>query len=194
VVTTFGALTNAFPYFWFALVVVYFLSYLLNWFPLSGAYEMGAAPHLSGSFILDVLHHGILPAFTIIIGSMGAWALGMRNNMINTLGEDYVLLATAKGLRSGWVAAMYVARNAILPNLTGFAMALGFVVGGSLLTEMVFQYPGIGFLLYNAVINEDFPLMQGIFLIIVLGVIIANFLADLAYVLVDPRVRREGAS
>jgi peptide/nickel transport system permease protein len=100
VVTTFGALTNAFPYFWFALVVVYFLSYLLNWFPLSGAYEMGAAPHLSGSFVLDVLHHGILPAFTIIIGSMGAWALGMRNNMINTLGEDYVLLATAKGVRA----------------------------------------------------------------------------------------------
>src|SRR5262249_41371759 len=153
----------------------------------SGAYEMGTTPILSGHFILDVLHHGVLPACTIVIGSMGGWALGMRNNMISTLGEDYVLLASAKGLRSGWIATMYVARNAILPSITGFAMALGFVVGGSLLTEMVFQYPGIGFLLYNAVLNEDFPLMQGIFLIIVLGVILANFAADLAYVLVDPR-------
>lgn len=191
-VTTISALTNAFPYFWFALVAVYFLSYIHNWFPLSGAYELGSTPTLTGTFILDVIHHGILPALTIVISSMGGWLLGMRNNMINTLGEDYVLLASAKGLKSYWIASMYVARNAILPNITGFAMALGFVVAGSLLTEVVFAYPGIGYALYNAVINDDFPLMQGIFLIIVLCVIVANFAADLLYVLVDPRVRRGG--
>ncbi len=194
VVTSISAFTNAFPYFWFALAAVYFLSYLHNWFPLTGAYEIGSTPTFSGAFILDVIRHGILPALTIVISSMGGWLLGMRNNMINTLGEDYVLLASAKGLKSHWIASMYVARNAILPNITGFAMALGFVVAGSLLTEVVFAYPGIGYAMYNAVINEDFPLMQGIFLIIVLCVIVANFVADLLYVLIDPRVRRGGES
>ncbi len=190
IVTSLSAFTNAFPYFWFALVAVYFLSFIHNWFPLTGAYAIGTSPTFSIGFILDVIHHGFLPALTIVISSMGGWLLGMRNNMINTLGEDYVLLATAKGLKNRWVAGMYVARNAILPNITGFAMALGFVVAGSLLTEVVFAYPGIGYALYNAVINEDYPLMQGIFLIIVLCVIVANFAADLLYVLVDPRVRR----
>jgi len=191
-ITSLSAFTNAFPYFWLALVAVYFLSYIHNWFPLTGAYGLGNTPEFSMPFILDVLHHGILPALTIVVSSMGGWLLGMRNNMINTLGEDYVLLASAKGLKSHWIASMYVGRNAILPNITGFAIALGFVVAGSLLTEVVFAYPGVGYALYNAVINEDLPLMQGIFLIIVLCVIVANFVADLLYVLVDPRVRRGG--
>ncbi len=191
-VTSVSTFTSAFPYFWVALAGVYFLSFVLHWFPLTGAYSSDLTPQFNGPFIVNALYHGILPAVTIVISSVGGWLLGMRNNMISTLREDYVLLANAKGLKNSWVATMYVARNAILPNITGFAIALGFVVGGSLLTEIVFAYPGIGYLLYNAVINEDYPLMQGIFLIIVVCVILANFIADLVYVLIDPRIRRAG--
>ncbi len=190
VLTTASSFTSTFPYFWFALALIYGLSFILHWFPLSGAYSGSAVPRPTLGFAWDVVRHGILPAVTIVVSSVGGWLLSMRNNMINTLNEDYVLLAQAKGLRERWIAWMYVARNALLPNLTGFAMAIGFVVSGSLLTEIVFAYPGIGYLLYNAVINEDFPLMQGIFLIIVVCVVLANFVADLAYVLFDPRVRR----
>lgn len=192
--TTVASFTSTFPYFWFALVALYFLSFIFHWFPLSGAYGELTSPSLSLSFLVDAAYHGVLPGLTIVVASIGGWLLGMRNNMINTLNEDYVLLAQAKGLRPGWVSYMYVARNALLPNITGFAIALGFVVGGSLLTEIVFAYPGIGYLLYNAVINEDYPLMQALFLIIVVCVVIANFIADLVYVLIDPRVRREGAA
>ncbi len=192
--TTIASFTNTFPYFWFGLVALYFLAFVFKWFPLAGAYTQMAVPNLSLSFLLDAAYHGILPGLTIVVASIGGWLLGMRNNMINTLGEDYVLLAQAKGLSEGWVSYMYVARNALLPNITGFAIALGFVVGGSLLTEIVFSYPGVGYLLYNAVINEDYPLMQALFLVIVVCVVLANFVADLVYVLFDPRVRREGAS
>lgn len=189
ILTSVAAFTGAFPYFWFALAAVYVLGFILGWFPLSGGYQVGAIPHFSFGFVLDVIHHAILPAVTIVVSSIGGWLIGMRNNMINTLGEDYVLLARAKGLKNWWIASMYAARNAILPNITGFGMALGFVVAGSLLTEVVFGYPGMGNLLYNAVINEDYPLMQGIFLVIVFCVIMANFIVDLLYVFIDPRVR-----
>jgi peptide/nickel transport system permease protein len=191
--TSISAFTSTFPYFWFGLACLYVLSFLLNWFPLSGAYDLGQSPTASWAFVGAVIHHSILPAITIVISSVGGWLLSMRNNMINTLNEDYVLLAQAKGLKERWISWMYVARNALLPNLTGFAIAIGFVVSGSLLTEIVFAYPGLGYLLYNAVINEDFPLMQGLFLIIVVCVVVANFIADLAYVLFDPRVRRGSA-
>ena len=193
ILTTISSFTNTFPYFWLGLAALYFLSFVLHWFPLSGAYSASQTPTFSVAFLVDAAYHGVLPALTIVVSSIGGWLLGMRNNMINTPNEDYVLLAQAKGLKERWISWMYVARNALLPNLTGFAMALGFVVGGSLLTEIVFDYPGIGYLLYNAVINEDYPLMQGIFLIIVVCVVLANFFADLAYVLFDPRVRRGGA-
>ncbi len=144
------------------------------------------------TFVSSALRHAILPALTIVISSMGGWLLGMRNNMISTLREDYIVLAEAKGLRASWIAFRYAARNAILPNITGFAMALGFVVSGSLVMETVFAYPGIGYLLVNAVGNEDYPLMQGVFLIIVLAVVMANFVVDLLYVFIDPRVSNEG--
>jgi peptide/nickel transport system permease protein len=115
--------------------------------------------------------------------------LGMRNAMVTTLSEDYVLMARAKGLSDRRVMLSYAARNAILPSVTGFAIQLGFVVGGALLTEIVFSYPGIGFALLQGVLNNDYPLLQGIFLLIALAVLGANFLADLAYSALDPRVR-----
>jgi peptide/nickel transport system permease protein len=139
---------------------------------------------------VDAAFHSVLPAVTILVSGLGGWLLGMRNNMINTLGADYVTFAEANGLRGRTVALRYAARNALLPSVTAFGMALGLVVGGSLLTEVVFAYPGVGYLLYNAVVNEDFPLMQALFLVITLSVLVANLIVDLLYGLLDPRARR----
>ena len=121
------------------------------------------------------------------------WLLTMRNTMISVLGSDYVNLARAKGLPPARVALRYAARNALLPSVTGFGMALGFVLGGSLLTEIVFSYPGQGYLLVQAVRNQDYPLMQGIFLVITLAVLGANWLVDLVYLWLDPRTREGGS-
>lgn len=183
---------SAIPYFWFALIILYVLGFILNWFPLNGGYDTSIEPNFfSPDYIVSVLQHALLPAFTIVVGSIAGWMLGMRNMMITTLTEDYVLMAKAKGLPERRVMLAYAARNAILPNITGFALSLGFVVGGALLTEIVFSYPGIGFALLQAVQNSDFALLQAIFLIIAIAVIAANFLADLVYVALDPRVRQE---
>lgn len=189
--TIISTFTSAFPYFWFALIAVYVLGFILDWFPQDAGYSITTIPGWNGPFITSVLYHGFLPAVTILISSMGSFLLTMRNNILNTLSEDYVLLAKAKGLKNAWIATMYVARNAILPNITGFAISLGFVVGGSLLTEVVFSYPGLGYLLFNSVTNQDYPLMQGLFLITVVCVVLANFLADIAYMFLDPRIRKE---
>jgi len=182
---------SAIPYFWFALIILYVLGFILNWFPLSGGYDTSIVPGLSPDYFVSILQHALLPAITIVVGSIAGWMLGMRNMMITTLTEDYVLMAKAKGLPERRVMLAYAARNAILPNITGFALSLGFVVGGALLTEIVFSYPGIGFALLQAVQNSDFALLQAIFLIIAIAVIAANFIADLVYVALDPRVRQE---
>jgi peptide/nickel transport system permease protein len=185
-----GTFASAFPYFWTALLLLFFLGYVAGWFPTSGAYGRGATPEFTGEFLLDALYHSILPATTILITSLGGWILGMRSTMINTLGDDYVTFAEANGLKPRTVAIRYAARNAILPNLTSFGLALGGVVGGSLLVERVFNYPGVGYLLYTAVVNQDFPLMQGLFLIITISVLMANFIVDILYGILDPRTRR----
>jgi peptide/nickel transport system permease protein len=185
VVTIFYAI----PYFWLALILLYVLGFTLGWFPLSGGYDSTITPGPSGAFLVSAISHAILPALTIVLSSISGWMLGMRNTMITTLTEDYVLMAEAKGLPEREVVFNYAARNAILPNVTGFALALGFVVGGALLTEMVFSYPGIGFALLQAVQNADYPLVQGIFLFIAFAVLVANFLADLLNTVLDPRAR-----
>ena len=182
---------SAVPYFWLALMILYILGFVLKWFPLSGGYDVSIGPGWTSDFLLSAAQHALLPAFTIVISSIAGWMLGMRNAMMTTLSEDYVLMAQAKGLSERRVMLAYAARNAILPNITGFALSLGFIVGGALLTEIVFSYPGIGFALLQAVLNSDYALLQGIFLIIALAVLGANFLADLIYVALDPRVRQE---
>jgi peptide/nickel transport system permease protein len=149
-----------------------------------------STPAFTGAYIVDILYHAVLPALTILITSLGGWILGMRNTMINTLGDDYVTFAEANGLKSHTVAIRYAARNAILPNLTSFGLALGGVVGGSLLVESVFGYPGIGYLLLKAVTNQDYPLMQALFLMITVSVLVANFLVDILYGVLDPRTRK----
>jgi peptide/nickel transport system permease protein len=181
---------NSFPYFWIAMVALYFLAFGQGWFPMSHAYDLDLVKDWgSPEYIASVIYHAMLPAFTIILTSIGGWMLGMRNNMIGILSQDYVVMAQAKGLSDRRVMLVYAARNALLPSLTAFGMSLGFVIGGALLTEYVFSYPGIGLTLLQAVNARDYPLMQGIFLMITFSVLIANLLIDLAYVLLDPRVR-----
>jgi peptide/nickel transport system permease protein len=183
---------SAIPYFWLALITLYLFSYLLNWFPLSGGYDSADIdPGWSFDFIGSVIQHAFLPALTLVISSLAGWMLTMRNSMITTLSEDYVLMAKAKGLSEGRVMFWYAARNAVLPNITGFAIAIGAIVGGQLLTEMVFSYPGIGYALLQAVNQQDFAMIQSVFLIITLAVLGANFLADMLYAFLDPRVRQE---
>jgi peptide/nickel transport system permease protein len=182
---------NSMPYFWFALIVEYVFAFILGWFPLGGAYS--SLSGLSGiALVGSVLYHAILPAATIIITAMGGWMLTMRNNMISVLSDDYIAFAFAQGLPEREIEMNYAARNAILPSFTGFAMAIGFVISGVLLTEIVFSYPGIGYLLYQAVLNIDYPLMQTIFLFITIAVLLANFIADIVYIFLDPRARTGG--
>ncbi|HLQ28214.1 MAG TPA: ABC transporter permease [Ktedonobacteraceae bacterium] len=183
---------SAIPYFWLALISLYLFSYLLNWFPLSGGYDSADIdPGWTYDFISSVIQHTFLPALTLVISSMAGWMLTMRNSMITTLSEDYVLMAKAKGLSQGRIMFWYAARNAVLPNITGFAIAIGTIVGGQLLTEMVFSYPGIGYALLQAVNQQDYAMIQSVFLIITLAVLGANFLADMLYTFLDPRVRQE---
>jgi peptide/nickel transport system permease protein len=181
--------TSAFPYFWIGIISIYFFSLQLGWFPANLAYNVDGNIALSWSFAGQVVRHGTLPAMTILLTSIGGWILTMRNTMITTLSEDYVRMARAKGLSSRRVMMLYAGRNAILPNITGFAMSLGFVLSGALLTEIVFSYPGLGYMLYQAVTNEDYPLMQAIFLIITVAVLCAVLLADIVNAILDPRTR-----
>jgi len=184
---------SAIPYFWLALFTLFIFAYSLNWFPLTGGgYDVADLnPGWSIDFISSVIQYAFLPALTLVISSLAGWMLTMRNSMITTLSEDYVLMAKAKGLSEGRVMFRYAARNAVLPNITGFAIAIGAIVGGQLLTEMVFSYPGIGYALLQAVQQQDYAMVQGVFLIITLAVLGANFLADMLYAFLDPRVRVE---
>ncbi len=181
---------GAFPYFWLAMLLLYACGFGLGWFPLRHAYTSTLTPQFSASFVLDALHHAALPALSIVLASVGGWLLSMRNTMIGVLSEDYVTMALAKGLKGHQVMLRYAARNALLPSITGFGMALGFVLSGSLLTEIIFSYPGQGSLLFEAVTARDYPLMQGLFLAITVAVLAANWLVDIAYVVLDPRTRR----
>ena len=180
---------SAMPYFWFGLIVISVLAIKTGWFPYSGGYSGSTTIGFNGAFLISAAQHAVLPALTIIAASLGSWLVGMRNMMVSTLSEDYLSLAEAKGLKVRRRATSYAARNAILPSISQLSLALGFVVSGALVTEVIFQYPGIGFLLFQAVQNRDFPLMQGIFLVITLVVLAASFLSDVAYAWLDPRTR-----
>lgn len=185
-------LLTAMPYFFLALILLYvFAIGVWHVFPQGQGYntnsEILVGPNLP--FIASAITHAILPALTIVISSIGGWLLGMRNMMISTLSDDYVVAAEAKGLPPRRIMIGYAARNAILPSVSGFAISLGFVVSGAVAMEYVFSYPGIGDKLVQAVGNDDYPLMQGIFLVITLAVLGANLVVDLLYGFIDPRTR-----
>ncbi len=182
---------QAAPYFFVAIVAVALFGTKLGWFPQNSGYATATLdPGLDWAFVSNVLDHAVLPAVTIVLASIAGWTIGMRNMMITTMDEDYVLLAQAKGLPTGRVIS-YAARNALLPSVAGFSLAIGFIVSGALLTEIVFSYPGVGYLLFTAIGSDDYPLLQGIFLIITFAVLLANLAADFVYAFLDPRTRQE---
>ncbi len=181
---------QAAPYFFLAFLAIDLFAIKLGWFPAGSARNDLDFPALNLTYIGDVLDHAILPAATIVVASTAGWIIGMRNVMVTTMDEDYVLIAQAKGLPKRRVI-WYAARNAILPSISGFSLAIGFVVSGALLTEIVFSYPGLGYILLTAVQEADYALLQGIFLVIMLAVLLANLAADFVYVFLDPRTRQE---
>jgi peptide/nickel transport system permease protein len=182
--------TSALPYFWVGLLLILIFSVWTNGLlPSDFNYDPDLLPEFSGPFIGNVLKHAILPAATIVITAVGGWVLTMRNNMITTLAEDYVRMGRAKGLTNRRIMLDYAARNAMLPNLSGFAMSLGFVISGAILVEYVFNYPGLGYLLFNAVENTDYPLMQALFMLFTVAVLIALLACDFAIAWLDPRSR-----
>jgi len=180
---------QAMPYFFLALILLELFAVRSHVFPLGQGYTGGLIPGWHWDFISSAIYHSLLPAFTIAIASVAGWMLQMRNLMLTTIGEDYVLAAQAKGLPNRRVIWTYATRNALLPQLQGFGLALGFVISGAIVMEIVFSYPGIGLLLLNAVTSNDFPLMQAIFLVITFAVLLANFVVDLIIVAADPRAR-----
>jgi peptide/nickel transport system permease protein len=179
------------PYFWLGLIAIYLFTGPGKPLPSGQGYAPGDIPGWNSQFISSAILHSILPALTILVTSMSGWILSMRNMIVTVAAEDYITVAHAKGLSERRVMWSYAARNALLPNVSGFALSLGFIIGGALLVEIVFSYPGIGYVLLQAVGSEDYPLLQGIFLVITLAVLAANLLADVAYLMLDPRTRRE---
>jgi peptide/nickel transport system permease protein len=180
---------SAVPVFFVGLLLIFVFAVTLNWLPLGSNYSIGATPSLSFSFIGDVLQHAILPGISLVVVTAGLWVYSMRNNMITTIAEDYVKMGRAKGLSTARIMFDYAARNAILPNLTGFAMQLGYVLGGSIVIEYLFSYPGLGYLFYTSTTDHDLPLMQGLFLFYTLAVLVCVLIADLLTAVLDPRTR-----
>jgi peptide/nickel transport system permease protein len=192
VLTALGSLLHSVPNYLMAIMIVVFLGVQLGWLPITnmrGSFSPGVTPSLSIDFAKDALYHASLPIAVYVLSTIGSWMLIMKSSTLATLDEDYVTAARARGLKDGRITTAYVGRNAVLPLFTQLAIAAGFVVGGSLLIEPLFQYQGIGFILKNAVNQRDYPVMQGIFLVVTTSVIVANLLADLLYGRLDPRIR-----
>ena len=177
------------PYYILAIVLVFLLAFLWPVFPISGAYTVGLRPSLSPAFVLDVLRHAALPALSIVLVSLGWWFLSMRSLIVSLKGEDYITWAEAKGLPPRRIFWAYAFRNALLPQATGLALSLGHIVGGALVTETIFGYPGLGYLIFNSIKSLDFPVIQGSILLIIVSVAVANLVMDLVYPLIDPRIR-----
>jgi peptide/nickel transport system permease protein len=190
VVPTLMAL-GAFPAFFTALLAVYFLGLRLQWFPIQHAYDTGVIPGFNWAFLSSAVRHAELPMLVILAAFIGGWVLNMRTVMINTISEDYISMAQAKGLRDRRVMTRYAARNAILPPLNGFAAQFASAVGGLVFIEFVFSYPGAGLTLQQAALGADYPLTQGLLLVFSLTVIAANFVMDCANFALDPRVRAQ---
>jgi len=180
------------PYYILALILVFVFAFLLPIFPLSGAYTVGQEPSFTPKFASDVLYHSMLPALSIILVSLGWWFLSMRSLITGQRGEDYIVLAQAKGLSDRRIMWQYAFRNALLPQVTGLALSLGQVVGGALITEVIFAYPGLGWLIFNSIRGLDFPVIQGSVLLLIVAVATVNLAIDLLYPLLDPRIRQTG--
>lgn len=179
---------HAIPFFLLGLILMYLLAFQVPLLPIFGGYSPGTTPSLSWSFLGDMLSHAILPALSIVLVSTGGWALGMRGMMVTTMGEDYVIFAEAKGLRRSTVFLRYCVRNAILPQVTALALALGQILSGAVLVEVIFGYPGIGALLFQAIRENDHFLIQGIVFTVIVALGFATFVLDVIYPWLDPRI------
>jgi peptide/nickel transport system permease protein len=179
---------HAIPFFLFGLILVYIFAFRLQILPMFGGYTPGAIEAFTWDYISDILVHSILPALSIILVSVGGWALAMRGMMVTTMGEDYVVFAEAKGLRPGTVFMRYCLRNAILPQVTALVLALGQILSGAVLVEVIFGFPGIGALLFHAIQENDHFLIQGIVFTVIAALGLGTFLLDVAYPLLDPRI------
>jgi peptide/nickel transport system permease protein len=186
-----GMVFTSLPSILAAIFLLYIFAFLLDWFPLTGSYARGMQPGFNAEFISSVIRHGTLPAFAIVLVSFGYWALGMRGMMITVEGEDYMHLARAKGLNPFYVLYRYMVRNAILPQITAFAITLGTLVSGQVLVEYIFVYEGMGSVIFTAIRNQDFPVIQGTSFFLILLTALAVLIIDLIYPLIDPRISYE---
>jgi peptide/nickel transport system permease protein len=192
-VITFFMILAPIPYFLLAIILVSVLAFSLGIFPMSGVVSVGRmrGQGFDIGYWLDVLYHSMLPALSIILAGVGGWILGMRGMMVTVLGEDYLTLAEAKGLRERRIFFSYAMRNAMLPQFTGLAISLGYVVSGATIVELIFSYPGMGYRLFQAINTNDFPVIQGITFFLVVSIAVAILVIDLIYPLLDPRITYE---
>src|SRR6266705_2788807 len=179
---------HAIPFFLLGLILTYFFAFQLPLLPIFGGYSPGASPSFNWRFIWDVFQHALLPALSIILVATGGWALGMRGMMVTTMGEDYVVFAEAKGLKAPTVFLHYCLRNAILPQVTALALTLGQILSGAVLVEVIFGYPGIGTLLFQAIRENDHFVIQGVVFIVIVALGLTTFVLDVIYPWLDPRV------
>lgn len=179
---------SAMPYYILGLVLLYIFAFQTNLLPIFGGYSAGVIPSMTFSFWLDVLRHSILPSLSILLAALGFWALGMRAMMVTTEGEDYMIFAEAKGLKDRTLFLRYAIRNALLPQVTSLALSLGYIVTGSILVEIVFGYPGVGSILYEAITEFDYPTIQGIVFLIIVSIGLTTLIVDIVYPLLDPRI------
>ena len=177
------------PYYILALLLVIFFAYIFPIFPIRGAYPMGMRPSMSLRFVIIVLHHSVLPALSLVLGGIGAWFIGMKALTSNIISEDYVVYAETAGLKERKILFGYVMSNAMLPQITGLALSLGMIFNGAMILEVVFTYPGIGLLAYQAIRMTDYSLIMGVTLFSILGVATAALILDLIYPFFDPRIR-----
>ncbi|MHB2015862.1 MAG: ABC transporter permease [Candidatus Xenobia bacterium] len=188
-ITLYASVTQAVPDFLIALLLLLIFGLALHWLPMRGAYGPDVEPGWSLSFLLDALYHAVLPVMAFTLPGIGGWVLAMKASAMSALGEDYINVARAKGLREYRILTQYLGRNAMLPLVTGLASALGGTLGGSMLVESVFGYPGVGRFLAEAIALRDYTLMQGLFLLVTVGIVVGNLLGDVLVTRLDPRVR-----
>lgn len=186
---TFALVLLSAPIFWLGMIFLFVFSFYLGWFPLAGAQTAAATYSSTFGYVADIIRHAALPIAAFTISRYAMYQLVLRNTMVTTLKEQYILTAEAKGLSENRIKYRHAARNSLLPMITMFAVSLVMVVSASVYIETVFSYPGLGLLLYNGVLSRDYPLVQGCFLAYAVLIVVANFVVDMAYMYLDPRIR-----
>lgn len=191
VITMYATITQAVPDFLLGLLLLVIFGVSLRWLPMRGAHGPDVTPGFNFAFLGDVIYHAILPISAFSLQAIGGWALGMKASATSVLGEDYINVARAKGLSDNRIIVHYLGRNAILPLVTSLAITLGSMLGGSMLVETIFGYPGLGFFFAKAIATRDYSLIQGLFLLTTVAIIFANLAADIIYTKLDPRIKLE---